>query len=449
MQTLPTPEPAATTAPISPTATPSPPTPTPTSPGGDLIYVSFSSGGSIGGIDFKDEDILAYDVGTGTWSMYFDGSAVGASTDINAFDPLPDGSILISFNASTPIDGFGTVAESDIVRFIPASTGNGPAGRFEWFLDGSDVGLDGANIDAIGLGPDGRPVVSTAASVQVGGVEIRDEDLIVFTAGQLGEVTSGTWAMYFDGSDVGLTQDTTGVWIDSTTGKIYLTVGDAFTVDGISGDSVDILACTPSSLGEDTACTFDPGLYWDGSVNGLAEEKLDGLSIVLGKASLSPIATPGPTLTLTVTPVPLTATALAETPVSTVTTLLTDTPLPPTTSPTPVPPTTPPTLLPTARPTLVPPAATPTPPPLCTVLTTAVNLRYGPGVVYTPPIRALPNGANLEPLARSPDGGWIQVRVQETDDAGWVSIDPQYVSCNVELDTLPLGTVPPTPTPAP
>ncbi|MFQ5856957.1 MAG: CARDB domain-containing protein [Anaerolineae bacterium] len=96
---------------------------------------------------------------------------------------------------------------------------------------------------------------------------------------------------------------------------------------------------------------------------------------------------------------------------------------------------------------LVTPTATPTPAPLCTVVARGLNLRYGPGAVYDPPIGVLPNGAHLEPLARSPDGRWIQVPVGR--DVGWVSAGPSFVSCNIDVATLPIGVVPPTPTPTP
>ncbi|MCO5243454.1 MAG: hypothetical protein M9927_06440 [Anaerolineae bacterium] len=131
---------------------------------------------------------------------------------------------------------------------------------------------------------DGKLVISTAGSFSVPGVSGADEDLLVFTASQLGQTTSGTWAMYFDGSDVGLSQssseDVNGAWFDVATGKLYLTTVGAFSVTGVSGDGADIFICTPTSLGSNTACTYGPGLYWDGSANGFAGEIVDGFTIV-------------------------------------------------------------------------------------------------------------------------------------------------------------------------
>ncbi|MEM8859807.1 MAG: S8 family serine peptidase, partial [Chloroflexota bacterium] len=63
----------------TPTNTPVPPTPTstPEPGGGETIFVSSSSGGTVGGVSFADEDIIAYDTASATWSMFFDGSDVG------------------------------------------------------------------------------------------------------------------------------------------------------------------------------------------------------------------------------------------------------------------------------------------------------------------------------------------------------------------------------------
>jgi len=46
---------------------------------GDVVYVSFDVSGTLGGVDFDDEDILGLDTGTSTWSLDYDGSAAFAS----------------------------------------------------------------------------------------------------------------------------------------------------------------------------------------------------------------------------------------------------------------------------------------------------------------------------------------------------------------------------------
>ena len=275
-----------TDTPIPPTATPTntplPPTATPTpGSGGDVIYMSSTTGGTIDGVKFKDEDILKYDTVSDTWSLYFDGSDVGLTTDVNAFSIMDDGSILFSINSTTNLS-IGTVQDEDIIKFVPTSLGSDTSGSFEWYFDGSDVGLDssGEDIDAIGFTDDGTLVVSTLGGFNAGGVSGKDEDLWTFTATSLGSDTSGSWAQYFDGSDVGLSdsgyEDVYGTWI-AANGDIYLTTRGGFVVSGVSGDGSDIFTCTPDSLGEDTSCTYSA--YWDGSAHDFGREIVDGIFI--------------------------------------------------------------------------------------------------------------------------------------------------------------------------
>jgi len=252
-----------------------------------MLYLSSTSNGTVGGIAFASEDILKFDSATKVWSLYFDGSDVGlsaaAGTDVDAFRLMNDGSILFSFINPCTIPNVGSVDDSDIVRFIPTSLGTNTAGSFQWYFDGSDVALSasGENIDAIGFAPDGKLIISTTGSFSVNGASGDDEDLVAFSPSSLGTNTSGTWSLYFDGSDVGLStsssEDVNGVSIDSTTGKIYLTTVGNFSVSGVSGTGADIFICTPSSLGGNTACVFNS--YWVGSQNGFGGEIADGVNI--------------------------------------------------------------------------------------------------------------------------------------------------------------------------
>jgi hypothetical protein len=248
--------------------------------------VSSSTGGTAGGISFEDEDILAFDKNSRSWALHFDGSDVGVGgTDLDAIDKQPDGSILMSFDSNVTLSGIGAVTPQDIVRFTPTSLGSTTAGTFTWYFDGSDVGLSTSaeNIDALAITSDGKVVISTTGNFSVTGASGEDEDLIAFSASQLGSTTAGTWAIYFDGSDVALNttsnEDVNGAWIDPLTGKVYLTTLGAFSVSGVSGDGADIFICTPGTLGSTTTCTF--AMYWDGSVNGFSGEVADAIEVVI------------------------------------------------------------------------------------------------------------------------------------------------------------------------
>jgi C1A family cysteine protease len=253
-------------------------------PAGAKLYLGSSTSGTAGGVAFADEDVLMKDMGTGAWSLFIDGSDIGlANTDIDAFELLADGTMLMSFDTDFSLSGFATVDDSDILRFTPTSTGGTTAGTWSWYFDGSDVGLSTSDedVDALAILADGRLLISTLGNVSVTGASGADEDLLVFTPTALGATTSGTWALYFDGSDVGLSntsnEDVNGAWVDAA-GKIYLTTLGSFSVTGVSGDGSDIFVCTPGQLGSTTTCTW--AMYWDGSVQGFSGEVTDSVSVI-------------------------------------------------------------------------------------------------------------------------------------------------------------------------
>ena len=294
----------------TPTSTRTPtPTFTPTSsPSSNPLYVSFSNGGSVGGVSFADEDILKFD--GSSWSLFFDGSDVGlGSVDVLDFTLLDANSLLLVFNTSITLGGV-TYAPTDIVRFNATSLGANTAGTFSMYFNGVDVGLSASseNIDALDVLQDGRILISTTGNPTVPGVTgAADEDVLAFTPTTLGTNTSGTWSLYFDGSDVGLA-DTSNEDIDALdvapNGNIYLSTIGVFSVTGVSGDDEDVFVCTPTSLGSVTACTYSSALYFDGSLWGLSANDVDGFELLATGPNPTPTNTPtsGPTPTPTNTP---------------------------------------------------------------------------------------------------------------------------------------------------
>lgn len=165
------------------------------------------------GIDYRveDEDIVYLDSNTGQYTMVLDGSDVGFSTtahDIKAFFVMDDGSILLSFVDSTYIPDVGSVQDQDIVKFTPSSLGDNSAGSFSMYFDGEDVGM-------------------TAGGENISALHVLDSGDILF----------------------------------SVTGN--------FNAGGVSGADEDIFLFSPTSLGDDTDGSFS--FYFDGSDVGLGE----------------------------------------------------------------------------------------------------------------------------------------------------------------------------------
>ncbi len=271
----------------TPTATPTN-TPTPV-PSGETVWLSLSANASLGSLGtVNDEDIVALDPATGTYYWVFDGSDVGITTDIDAFDVLDNGHILMSFDGNTTVTGVGTVNDPDIVEFTPTSLGSTTAGTFTWKFDGSDVGLSTTyeDVDALFFLADGTMVVSIRDAFSVTGISGQDEDLIRFTATSWGSTTAGTWSWYFDGSDVGLSttsnEDVDGIWLDTAVTPypyVYLSTLGTFSVTGISGENEDIFVFKPTALGSTTAGTYNTTLYLDGSLFSLSSYDIDAFDV--------------------------------------------------------------------------------------------------------------------------------------------------------------------------
>jgi hypothetical protein len=234
-------------------------------------------------VSAQNEDIITWD-GT-SYSMLFDGSDVGLSAFmVDAFDIIAPDQILFSFTGAGAIPGIsGTTDDSDIVLFTAISLGDTTSGTFSLYFDGSDISLttDQEDIDAVQLLPNGHLLISTIGLFNVTGVSGNDVDLIEFTHSSLGGVTSGTWSMYFDGSDVGLTksaEDIDGLAIASN-GDIYLSTFGGFQVTGLTGENEDVFIFTPSQLGTTTAGTFNSPLFFNGSHYGLTTNNVFAIDL--------------------------------------------------------------------------------------------------------------------------------------------------------------------------
>ena len=388
------------------------------------LYLSLTGGQTIGGVSYANEDILRFD-GT-NWDLFFDGSDVGlGAVDVEAFSIVNSNTILMSFDQTITLNG-ATFASTDIAQFNATSLGSNTAGTFSMYFHGINVGLDtsGERIDALDVLSDGRILISTTGDVSVPGVSGKDEDVLVFTPTSLGNNTSVTWAMYFDGSDVGLadTSDEDVDALDVVGANIYLSTVGNFAVTGLSGADEDVFICVPTSLGDVTACNYSSTLYFDGSTWGLAGNDVDAIHIL---TTGSP-----PTPTRTNTPGSPTSTPTATfTPTPTRTPTRTNTPGGPTSTSTPTPTRTL-TPTPTATSTKVgasTPTRTPTPTPtFCPQAT--------PEPLQVEPVTSPTNQTSQVITVRIGNGDSVTV----TGESGSFTVTGNFSISNPALVTVPL-----------
>ena len=64
-------------------------------------------------------------------------------------------------------------------------------------------------------------------------------------------------------------------------------------------------------------------------------------------------------------------------------------------------------------------------------------MRTGPGKSYSQ-VDVLAAGATLEPTGVSPNRDWIQIKLKDSKDLGWVSFSEGLMSCTPSLDLFPI-----------
>jgi hypothetical protein len=240
------------------------------------LYFSVGALQTLSGVPVTPQDIVAFD--GSSFSLLLDGSDVGldaTSEDIDAFALLPNGHLLVSTKGNVSVPGLSG-RDEDVIELTPGTLGATTTGTWSMYFDGSVFGLDaaGEDVDAVEPLANGHILISARDIVSVTGVTGEDEDVLEFTPG------ANTWAMYFDGTDVGLTsssEDVDGVAFAG--GNIYLSTAGNFGVTGAAGADEDVFVFTPTTLGENTAGTFSSTLYFDGSVLGLAGNDLAAIEL--------------------------------------------------------------------------------------------------------------------------------------------------------------------------
>jgi hypothetical protein len=182
-----------------------------------------------------------------------------------------------------------TLENADMVRFIPTSLGEVTAGSWQFYFDGSDVGLDIANenIDALAFDGSGNPIISVTGPFDFGGgFTGKDEDLLLFTPTSLGATTAGTWSMFLNGraNDVRLGspgEDVDALDYDPVTNQITVsTVGDFLVPVNLAGHKDDLITFTATTLGANPTGSW--AFTFDGSAEGLDDvaDDIDDIEIL-------------------------------------------------------------------------------------------------------------------------------------------------------------------------
>jgi hypothetical protein len=161
---------------------------------------------TLGGANYSEQDIISYD--GSSFSKLLDGAALGIpdGTHVDAANVLSGGSIV--FSLDTPISlGGNSFKPHDLIKY------DGSA--FSFYFDGSANGIpQGADIDGAYVSPDGNLLFSLDVPTELGGLKVRDKDIIRW---------DGTsFSLHFDGLSAGLPE---GADLDAVSQKIPVVSG--------------------------------------------------------------------------------------------------------------------------------------------------------------------------------------------------------------------------------
>ncbi|MBN1672482.1 MAG: hypothetical protein JXR37_15685 [Kiritimatiellae bacterium] len=176
------------------------------------IVFSTDASFSAGGTDYADEDLVAYDVNSGLFSMVLDGSALGipARADVDAAGYSPaSGDIFFSLDVSATLPGAGAVDDSDVIGYDGLS--------FSHAFDGTtDLQIPaGADLDALYWDDAGWLYFSLDTTATIGGATGDDDDLWAYNVAShtVTLVANGAVETRADLSALDSPVDTDGDWL--------------------------------------------------------------------------------------------------------------------------------------------------------------------------------------------------------------------------------------------
>jgi hypothetical protein len=190
----------------------------------EKIVVSLTTDGTVAGIPAEKGDLLLCDptsLGEGTttctWSLLFDASAAGLSSNVVAADMLPNGSLVLRVDADSPVPDIQTLKQKDLGLFIPSDPNTLPYTSGEWrlFLDG-DLVPDTRQWNAVDVKTDGScendsPMTCDVllsipnSATPLGGIPANHEDILACTPTAHsggGAITACSWSLFLDSSAI-------------------------------------------------------------------------------------------------------------------------------------------------------------------------------------------------------------------------------------------------------
>src|SRR5215470_20187657 len=127
----------------------------PTAAGAAQLYLSTTNGATIGGLTFRDGDIARYDTVSGVATLYFSEDNFSGNENIDALHILPNGNILLSTDGGATLGGL-TFRDGDVVQYNPLT-------RSATLFFNENLFSQDEDIDAVHVLSDGSILLSTTS----------------------------------------------------------------------------------------------------------------------------------------------------------------------------------------------------------------------------------------------------------------------------------------------
>jgi hypothetical protein len=215
------------------------------------IYLSTTTAATLGGLGFRNGDIARYDTTTGTATLFFSEDTFDTNEDVDAFDLLPNGHLLLSTTSTSSIGGVSFL-DGDLIDYDPAT------GSAVLYFSESLFSDPAADVDGVDVLPNGHILLSARTGTEtLGGLTFRDGDIAEY------DPVSGFATLYFS-EDHFVTGEDLDAFSVLPDGSIILSTTNAASISGVAIDEDDLVQYFPST---DTA-----SLYFSGSLFGSAED---------------------------------------------------------------------------------------------------------------------------------------------------------------------------------
>ncbi|MCA9311206.1 MAG: hypothetical protein KDA21_08370 [Phycisphaerales bacterium] len=235
----------------------------------------------LGGVIFRDGDVMRYDTVTDSASIVFNEDLFGGlSVDITAYHRLPNGHLLLSvlFNGRT-LGGL-TFDDGDLVDYDPVSDTAVFAGIRETTFD---AGGNNPDISAISILPNGAYALSTFQDQAINGVGFTDGDIVSYDPGTDTASVIVAEASLFDDGDGDV--DALHALPD---GSFLFSAADDEMIGGVLYADGDVISYNPATGATSLYFSYDAVSSTGGDLNALyvpapASGALLALGLLVGR----------------------------------------------------------------------------------------------------------------------------------------------------------------------